>query len=81
MADEKIVTVNLRKEMLKAPRWSRSKRAVKVLREFLAKQTKVENVLIDKAINEKIWNEKPNKLRIKLVKVDDKTFKAELMEK
>jgi large subunit ribosomal protein L31e len=81
MADEKIVTVNLRKEVLRAPRWSRSKRAMKVLREALVKQAKVERVVIDKAVSEKIWKEEPNKLRIKLSKVDDETFKAELMEK
>jgi ribosomal protein L31E len=81
MADEKIITINLRKEVLKAPRWSRGKRAVKVLKEFLAKQVKVEKIIIDKSISEKIWKEEPNKLRIKLTKVDDKTFKAELMEK
>ena len=81
MADEKIVTVNLRKKVLKAPRWNRSKRAVKLLKEFLAKQVKVERLLVDNSVNEKIWKEKPNKLRLKLVKVDDKTFRAELMEK
>jgi large subunit ribosomal protein L31e len=81
MADEKIVTVNLRREVLKAPRWSRSKRAVKVLKEFLEKQVEAEKIDIDKSISEKIWKENPSKLRIKLVKVDEKSFKAELMEK
>jgi large subunit ribosomal protein L31e len=85
MAEEKIITVNLRKELKKVPRWKRAKKAVKILKEILKKQTKTENLKIDKALNEKIWSRSsknpPTKLRIKIVKVDDKTSKAELIEK
>lgn len=85
MAEEKIITINLRKEIVKTPRWKRSKRAIKVLREVLGKNFKTENLKIDKKLNEKIWEKTgtniPAKIRIKIVKVDDKTSKAELMEK
>jgi large subunit ribosomal protein L31e len=85
MAEEKIITVNLRKELTKVPRWTRAKRASKFLKEILAKQVETENLKIDKILNEKIWNRSsenpPAKIRIKIVKIDDKTSRAELMEK
>jgi large subunit ribosomal protein L31e len=85
MAEEKIITVNLRKELTKVPRWTKANRTVKILREILEKQTETENLKIDSALNERIWSRSsknpPAKFRIKIVKVDDKTSRAELMEK
>jgi len=44
-----------------------------------------EDVKIDKSLNEKLWSKSAQKpptiLRLKIVKVDDKTVKAELLEK
>lgn len=85
MPEEKIVTLRLRKEVVKYPKWKRSNKAVGLLREYLEKNVKTEVLKIDKKINEKIWERGsrnfPTKLRIRIVKVDDKTSKAELMEK
>jgi len=84
MTDERIVTVNLKKFLVKKTRIMRSKGALRILRKMLKKITKSEKIVIDKKINEKIWSrgaKKPiSKLRIKLVKVDDKSFRAELGE-
>lgn len=85
MAEEKIITVNLRKEVLKSSRFTRASRAAKLLRHVLEKNVKTKNLKIDNKLNEKIWEKSgekfPSKIRVKIVKVDDKTSKAELMEK
>jgi len=82
MAEEKIATVNLRKELTRTPKWKRSKLALKILREKLKKITKTE-VKIDSSLNKRIWSkgmENPTtKLRIKIVKIDEKTSRAELI--
>jgi ribosomal protein L31E len=84
MAEEKVLTINLRKEIVKSPGWERSRRASKLLREILEKNIDTESLKIDKKLNEKIWSkqgENPGRIRVKIVKVDDKTSRAELMEK
>jgi ribosomal protein L31E len=83
MPEEKIITINLRKKVLKIPRWRRAKDQMKFLKELLEKKTKTEKIKIGKGLNEKIWSRSASKpvmkIRIKLTK-DDKTTTAELME-
>lgn len=82
--EEKILTFNIRKKVLRIPKWRRGIETTKILREKIKKVAKSEKVLIDKKLNEKIWSrgiEKPlTKIRIKLVKLDEKTTRAELVE-
>jgi large subunit ribosomal protein L31e len=82
MAEEKILTINLRKEILKEPKWKRSKQAISTLKKILERHLKTK-VKIGKDINELIWirgGEKPlTKLRVKLVKVDN-FYEARLMK-
>ena len=84
MAEEKILTINLRRFVVKKPRIRRGKQSITVLRNFLKKIAKTEKVAIDKKINEKIWSHGAKrtmgKMKIKLIKVDDKSFRAELEE-
>lgn len=88
---ERIYTINLRKATLKAPRWKKSKRSVAIVREFLKKHMKVDEVKIGKSITEKIWEggakKIPNKIRIKAIETEEgegeekkKVVKAELLE-
>ncbi len=82
MAEEKIITVNLRRKVYKKPRWKRSKMAITLLRKILLRNTKGKEVKIDGLIHKKIWNrsKKPQtKLKIKLIKEDDK-YRAVLVE-
>lgn len=83
MAEEKIVTINLKKELVKLPKWKRGKLTARILEKKLKKMTKIENLKIDKSINEKIWSgsiEKPHaKFRVRITKVDEKTSKAVLI--
>lgn len=84
MADEKIITINIRKKLKEAPYWRRSSSAARIVKEMLQKHSK-KKVKLDGSINEKIWQrsiQHPQmKLKIKITSIDDKTAKAELVEK
>lgn len=83
MPEEKILTINLRKKLLKVPRWRRAKDQMKFLRELLKKRTKAEKIKIGKELNEKIWSRSASKPVMKIrvrVSKDDKTTSAELMK-
>ena len=64
--------VPLRRKCKMAPRWRRSKRAVRVLREFVQRHMKSQNVLIGNELNEKIWSrggkKPPGKVKIVALK-------------
>jgi len=69
---ERIYTVPLRREWLKAPSYKRAKRAVNTLRKFLSRHMKCEesNVRIGRWLNMKIWErgikKPPGKVKIKV---------------
>lgn len=48
--------VPLRRKTLTAPKWRRSKKAVSVLKEFIMKHMKTDNVIICSELNEAIWS-------------------------
>ncbi|MDI6885832.1 MAG: 50S ribosomal protein L31e [archaeon] len=79
---ERIYTIPLR-AVKKAPRWKRSNRAIAVVKEYLKQHTKYEDIVLDAAINEKIWergSEKPpSKIRVRVTEEEDR-IKAELVE-
>ena len=75
MAEEKIVKINLRKQMKSIPKWRRQA----VFGRLLRKKLKNEKMKISQILNEKIWSTKSPKIRVKIVK-DDKSVKAELVE-
>lgn len=72
---EKIVEVNLRKQMKSIPKWRRQVVFGRVLRERL----KSAKMKISQKLNEKIWSSKSPKVRLKIVK-DDKSTRAEAVE-
>ncbi|MCX8194097.1 MAG: 50S ribosomal protein L31e [Candidatus Pacearchaeota archaeon] len=85
---ERTYTVPLRKEWLKAPRYKRSKKAVKALKEFIAKHMKVperdiNKVKIDSWVNRAIWlrgiKKPPHKITIKAVKDSEGIVKVEFV--
>ncbi|MCS7105868.1 MAG: hypothetical protein NZ942_00930 [Candidatus Aenigmarchaeota archaeon] len=79
--EEKIVTINIRKDLLKAPVWNRKKVAMKILKEKVKKICKSKKLKVDNSISRKIFSSaKPlTKFRVKIVKVDEETSKVELM--
>ena len=72
--EERIYTIPLR-QAKSVPRTKRAKRAIKEIKEFLARHMKVEEVKIDASINELVWERGikkiPSKVRVKAVKMED----------
>lgn len=70
MAEERIYTINLRKEFLKVARYKKSKKSIKAIKEYISKHMKVElsNVHIGRYLNLKIWERgmknPPSKIKI-----------------
>lgn len=66
------------------PRTKRAPRAIRFIREFLKKHMKSEDIILDSSINEKVWERGiqkiPPKIKIKAIKEEDGTVKAELVE-
>lgn len=81
---ERLYNVPLRKEAAKAKRHERTKRAVKALRDFLARHMKSETVLLGPGINEKLWERgikhPPHHIKVKATKDDDGKVRVELAD-
>jgi len=81
MAEEKIFTIPLR-DAFSRERTHRSKDASRLIREFLIKHMKSENVKIGSSINENLWKrgiqKPPRKVRVHAVKEEDIVY-AELL--
>ena len=86
---EREYIVPLRKGAQKVPRYKRAKKAIKVLKQFLAKHMKVENrdiskVKIDRYLNQEIWfrgiKKPPAKIKVKAVKTSEGIVHVELAE-
>jgi len=81
---EKIITINLRKKLIKSPKWKRSSFLSKLLFETIKKRTHKDNVIIDQSVSKEIWSRgiknPPTKLKLKISEEDDKA-KVELLPK
>jgi len=81
---ERIYTINLKREFLKAPRWKKSQKASYAVRKFLERHMKIDEnkIKIGSSITEKIWEHgnqnPPNKIRIKVIQTDEGKVKAEM---
>ena len=71
IVDEKFYTINL-KDVWMAPRIKRAPKAVKVVKDFVKRRMKVDDVKISNAVNEEIWKRSikkpPRKIKIRAVK-------------
>ncbi|HIH26124.1 60S ribosomal protein L31 [Candidatus Woesearchaeota archaeon] len=56
MADEKLFTIPLRKEFLKAPIYKRSSKAVRAVKQFIVRHLKTEKVNVGPQLNLQIWS-------------------------
>jgi large subunit ribosomal protein L31e len=86
MADiERIYTIPLN-DARKVPRWKRAESAARKVRAFLSKhfKTPLDQVKIDKTINEKLWErgsmKPPLKVRVRAVKFEAGGVQAELAQ-
>ena len=85
---EREYIIPLRKKARKVPRYKRARKAIKVIKEFLARHMKVEErdlrkIKIDKWLNNEIWfrgiKKPPAKIKVKASKIDG-VVKVELAE-
>jgi large subunit ribosomal protein L31e len=82
-AEERIYTVPLGRAWV-APRYRRAEKAVTVLRKFVQRHMKPEEVVIEPAVNEAIWARgianPPRKIRVRLSKDDEGLVTVSLAE-
>ncbi len=71
---ERVYNIRITQIIKKSPRWRRAKKAVKVIKEFLKRHMKTEEVKLGKELNEYIWKNggknPPTYYKIKVVKKD-----------
>lgn len=82
--DERIYTVPLRKAYWTGSRRRRSNRAVRILREFVERHMKPDELLIQPEVNERIWargiQKPPRRIRIRATKNADSVVRVYLAE-
>lgn len=80
---ERVYIIPLR-DVKRVPRTIRSPKAVRLVREFLKKHMKAENIKIDNSVNEKIWErgiqKVPPKIKVKATKEEDGSVSVTLVE-
>ena len=81
--EERIYTVPLGRAWV-VPRYRRAEKAVTVLRKFVQRHMKPEEVIIDTTVNEAIWargiTNPPRKIRVRLSKDDEGIVTVSLAE-
>ena len=81
MAEEKFVTINLRKIIVKKQKWRRSEVAVFALRKLLERHLKTNKIKLSQNLNNLIWkrgSKRPKtKLRVKAIK-EGEYYKVDL---
>ncbi len=82
--DERIYTVPLRRAYWTGSRLRRSNKAVRILKQFVERHMKPEELLIQPEVNERIWNrgiqKPPRRIRIRATKNADNLVRVYLAE-
>ena len=55
--EERVFTIPLRKEFSKAPKWKRTNKTIKTVREYLFRHMKTMDVKLGKELNEFLWSD------------------------
>jgi len=70
VGEEFILVVPIAKIKKRVPRWKRAPRAARFLRSWVARHAKAGRVVVDPAVNEKIWErgieKPPSRLRVRV---------------
>jgi large subunit ribosomal protein L31e len=81
MAEEKYLTLNLRKLLVKKQNWRRSESAIFILKRLLKRHLKTDKIKISTALNNLIWKrgiKNPRtKIKVKAVK-EGEEYKVDL---
>ncbi|MCF2135791.1 MAG: 60S ribosomal protein L31 [Candidatus Thorarchaeota archaeon] len=84
IVEERIYTVPLRKAYWTGSRLRRAKRAVRILKEFVERHMKPEELNIHPDVNERIWSrgiqKPPRRIRIRVTKNTDNLVRVYLAE-
>ncbi len=82
--DERIYTVPLRKAYWTGSRLKRANRAVRILKKFVERHMKPEEMMIQPEVNELIWSrgieKPPRRIRIRATKNDENLVRVYLAE-
>ena len=80
---ERVYIIPLR-DVKRVPRTIRSPKVIRLVREFLKKHMKSDDIKIDTSVNEKIWErgiqKVPPKIKVKAVKEEDGSVSVTLVE-
>jgi len=80
---ERVYIIPLR-DVKKAPRTIRSAKAIRIVREFLQRHMKSDDIKIAASVNEKIWErgiqKTPSKIKVKAVTEEDGSVSVTLVE-
>lgn len=80
---EREYVIPLRKQTLHVPRYRRASKAAKTVREFLIRHMKTKEVRLGQELNMHLWERgiknPPTRVKVKVVMLDDKIAKAELI--
>jgi large subunit ribosomal protein L31e len=80
---ERVYIIPLR-DVKRVPRTIRSPKAMRLVREFLKKHMKSDDIKIDSSVNEKIWErgiqKVPPKIKVKATKEEDGSVSVTLVE-
>lgn len=83
MEEEKVFTISL-SDAQKTQRQKRAAKAIKLVKEFLKKHLKTNEIIIDSSLNHEIWKRgagnPPNKIKVRASKLDDETAEALFIE-
>ncbi len=75
MAEEKIVKFNLKKRLVKVPRWKRKGSFMRLLK----RRVKGDKIFVSSKLNESFWKSGKAAIRVKIIK-DGKSVKLETVE-
>lgn len=82
-AEERTYVIPLRYAYF-VPRPKRANKAIKIIREFVKRHLKVEEVLIGDDVNKKVWERNrekpPRRIKVKVKKVDEETAEVRLAQ-
>jgi len=88
MSEEKVVLereyiIPLRKAYYRQ-RKQRAARAIRIIKEFIKRHTKADDVIIDNRVNEYVWSrgieKPPRRVKVRVVKTEDNIAKVYLLE-
>ncbi len=81
---ERIYNINVRRKAVKTAKHNRAKKTVKLVRAYVAKHMKSNEVKLDKELNEEIWKRGAKnplmKLKVKVIKDDEGKVKVSLVK-